>query len=61
MYFVIHCSGACGSWKYIQEASSKDDAIATCRSTSARVISCNLATNEELKNAGIIITNPLQF
>ena len=37
--FLVHASGAHGSWRYIQEATSESGAASICRSTYARVIS----------------------
>jgi len=50
MFFLIRAGGAHGSWDYIQQGTSKDDAESTCRSTGARVVSIREATASDFDN-----------
>jgi len=50
MFFLIRAGGAHGSWDYIQQGTSGDDAENTCRSTGARVVSIREATANDFDN-----------
>ena len=50
--FLVHASGAYGSWRYIQEATSKEGAASICRSTYAKVISVKEATCRDVEQYG---------
>ena len=51
--FLVRATGCFCGFEYIQEASNKECAVSTCRSTYAKVTSVKLATPNDLERHGV--------